>query len=160
MLSKNFTQVLTHPEQIEPRGGMQLGACFAGLAIENSMLGAAHALANPLTARFGITHGQAVGVMMPHVVRFNACVAEDAYDELLTLVDVSHVTEKIGSDGLAALISNWLQLAELETRLQALGIEKSSLPELADLAAQQWTAGFNPRKVESEQLLQIYLNAF
>ena len=33
---------------------MQLGAAFAGTAIENSMLGAAHAAANPLTARFGI----------------------------------------------------------------------------------------------------------
>ena len=160
MLSRNFSQVLTHPEQIEPRGGMQLGACFAGLAIENSMLGAAHALANPLTARFGITHGQAVGVMMPHVVRFNACVAEGAYEELLAMVDASNVTEKTGSDGLAALISNWLQRAQLETRLQGLGIEKSSLAELADLAAQQWTAGFNPRKVDSEQLLQIYLAAF
>ena len=124
------------------------------------MLGAAHALANPLTARFGVTHGQAVGVMMPHVVRFNADVAEDAYDELFSMVDDSLVPQATGSAGLEALISHWLQQAQLETRLQSLGVEKSSLPDLADLAAQQWTAGFNPRKVEREQLHQIYLAAF
>ncbi|MEC7500905.1 MAG: iron-containing alcohol dehydrogenase [Planctomycetota bacterium] len=160
MLSRNFSHVLKQPDEIESRGAMQLGACFAGLAIENSMLGAAHALANPLTARFGVTHGQAVGVMMPHVVRFNADVAEDAYDELFSMVDDSLVPQATGSAGLEALISHWLQQAQLETRLQSLGVEKSSLPDLADLAAQQWTAGFNPRKVEREQLHQIYLAAF
>ena len=160
LLSRNFSHVLTQPDEMEPRGAMQLGACFAGLAIENSMLGAAHALANPLTARFGVTHGQAVGVMMPHVIRFNAEVTEDAYDELCSLVDGSLTPQTTGSAGLEALISHWLHQAQLETRLQSLGVEKSSLFELADLAAQQWTAGFNPRKVEREQLHQIYLAAF
>ena len=51
---------------------MQLGAWFAGSAIEASMLGATHALANPLTAFYGITHGQAIAVMLPHVVGWNA----------------------------------------------------------------------------------------
>ena len=41
-------------------------------SIENSMLGAAHAAANPLTADYDIIHGQAVGVMVPHVIRYNA----------------------------------------------------------------------------------------
>src|SRR6185503_20132411 len=59
----------------EDRGHMQLGAALAGIAIENSMLGAAHASANPLTARHNVTHGHAVALMLPHVMRFNA---EDA----------------------------------------------------------------------------------
>ncbi len=43
---------------------MQLGAALAGLAIENSMLGAAHASANPLTARHNVVHGHAVALML------------------------------------------------------------------------------------------------
>src|SRR4051794_30989264 len=54
------------------RADMLVGAHLAGCAIENSMLGAAHALANPLTGDFGVPHGFAVGMMLPHVVRFNA----------------------------------------------------------------------------------------
>ncbi len=72
LLAANFGRVLEHPGDVTARGAMQLGACFAGLAIENSMLGAAHGLANPLTAHYGIPHGQAVGLMLPHVIRFNA----------------------------------------------------------------------------------------
>ncbi len=62
LLSSNFGRVLEDPTDLEARGDMQLGACFAGLAIENSMLGAAHGLANPLTTHYGIVHGQAVGL--------------------------------------------------------------------------------------------------
>ena len=62
---------------------MQLGACLAGLAIEHSMLGATHALANPLTAHYGIVHGQAIGLMLPHVIRFNGQQFGDWYGELL-----------------------------------------------------------------------------
>ena len=54
---------------------MQLGAHLAGLAIEQSMLGAAHACANPLTARFGLTHGVALAILLPHVVRWNGRIA-------------------------------------------------------------------------------------
>ena len=59
LLDANFERVLQHPADLEARGAMQLGAHLAGVAIEQSMLGAAHACANPLTARFGITHGVA-----------------------------------------------------------------------------------------------------
>ena len=44
LLGENFSRVLDDPDDLDARGGMQLGACFAGLAIENSMLGATHAL--------------------------------------------------------------------------------------------------------------------
>ena len=69
---RGIERVLRDPRDLEARGMMQLGAAFAGTAIENSMLGAAHAAANPLTAQYGIVHGQAVGLMLPAVMRFNA----------------------------------------------------------------------------------------
>ena len=70
-LAKNFPLVLQNPDDQEARAQMQIGACLSGFAIENSMLGAAHALANPLTAGYGIAHGEAVGLMLPHVIRVN-----------------------------------------------------------------------------------------
>lgn len=82
LLMQGFLKVLLEPADLEARGQVQLGAFFAGLAIETSMLGAAHALANPLTARFGVTHGQAVGMMLPQVIRFNGEKVGQWYDHL------------------------------------------------------------------------------
>src|SRR5262249_24363197 len=61
LLEANLDAVLARPGDVEARGAMQVGAFLAGTAIENSMLGATHACANPLTAHYGITHGVAIG---------------------------------------------------------------------------------------------------
>ena len=102
------------------RSGMQLGACFAGLAIENSMLGAAHALANPLTAEYGIPHGQAIGLMLPHVVRFNGQVVADQYLELLEATGGAEgfPDPRSGVVGLAEFVAGMVVAAKLPIRLR------------------------------------------
>src|SRR6266851_5738053 len=91
----SFPRVLNNPKDIEARGRMLLGAALAGTAIENSMLGAAHAAANPLTAHYGIVHGEAVGILLPHVVRFNAqdLAAKRAYAELASATEIACVSD-------------------------------------------------------------------
>src|SRR5205823_2460530 len=95
LLAPNFPRVIENPRDLEARGRMLLGAAFAGTAIENSMLGAAHAAANPLTAHFNIVHGQAVGMMLPHVIRFNAAneTARLGYAELASAPELACVSE-------------------------------------------------------------------
>src|SRR5919201_64522 len=83
LLEVNLEKVLTNPQDLEARGAMQMGAFLAGTAIENSMLGVCHACANPLTAHYGITHGLAIGIMLPHVIRFNARVVGELYADLV-----------------------------------------------------------------------------
>ena len=83
LLDSNYERVLEHPDDVAARGAMQLGAFHAGVAIEQSMLGAAHACANPLTARYDMTHGVALAILLPHVVRWNAQAADDLYRDLV-----------------------------------------------------------------------------
>src|ERR1051325_6985203 len=82
LLEINLEKVLHDPSDLEARGAMQMGAFLAGTAIENSMLGVCHSCANPLTAHYGITHGLAIAVMLPHVLRFNGADSSDLYDDL------------------------------------------------------------------------------
>src|SRR6266481_7612242 len=96
LLESNLETVLRDPSHLEARGAMQLGANFAGTAIENSMLGACHACANPLTAHYGMTHGMAIGILLPHVIRFNGPAAGRLYGEL------AHGAGMINGDGQAA----------------------------------------------------------
>ncbi|MCE9544152.1 MAG: iron-containing alcohol dehydrogenase [Planctomycetia bacterium] len=165
LLWENFTRVLVEPTRLYPRGRMQLGACFAGLAIENSMLGAAHALANPLTARYGIVHGQAIALMLPHVLRFNARDVWHLYGELVRLVVPDHraddsTTEGGAAEFLAKTISGWTTYSGLADRLSTLNIPRNELDSLAADAAQQWTANFNPRRVGKDELLGLYEAAY
>ncbi|HEX3872379.1 MAG TPA: iron-containing alcohol dehydrogenase, partial [Pirellulales bacterium] len=162
LLEENFCQVLEEPKDLEARSGMQLGSCFAGLAIENSMLGATHALANPLTAEYGIVHGQAISMMLPHVIRFNGVDYAHWYRELLEAIAGSNGAPppSSGAEGLADLVSKLAARAELPMQLSQCDVERSRLRHLAESAAQQWTATFNPRKVTTDDLLELYKAAF
>lgn len=171
LLSLGFPQVIESPGDVDARGRMQLGACFAGMAIEASMLGAAHSLANPLTAMLGVTHGQAVGLMMPHVVRFNAQIVEDRYRELAKLLPDSQIASNlIGSERITSIFISWLQKAGLATSLEGLSqwpadlrgdVKRTHklLQALSLSASKQWTASFNPRTVTESDFLAIYQTA-
>lgn len=162
LLAGNFQHVINDPEYVDARASMQLGAAYAGLAIENSMLGAAHALANPLTAEFGIPHGQAVGVMLPHVVRFNGKKYNSWYQELVSMIETmpGGVATGKGAYGLADFLAQLLRAAGLEDKLEPLGVTREDFPRLAASAAKQWTGSFNPRRVDSESLQQLYEQAY
>jgi alcohol dehydrogenase len=161
-LAPNFLKVIEQPDDLEARGEMQLGACLAGLAIENSMLGAAHALANPLTAAYGVSHGDAVALMLPHVVRHNGAAVEPWYQDLVlaTAFDENTPDQRAGSTGLAHFLAEAAAKAGLAVRLRDQGVERERLPQLADDAAKQWTGSFNPVEMQSADFLKLYEQAY
>jgi len=162
LLGENLGRVLADPTNIEARSGMQLGACFAGLAIENSMLGATHALANPLTTHYQIPHGQAIGLMLPHVIRFNGAEYAHWYRDLLEGTGGANgfPPPESGCEGLANFVRSLAKRAGLPARLSECGVAEDRLPELAEDAAKQWTGTFNPRSVGQMEMLALYQSAY
>ena len=146
LLLPNFKRVLLEPGDLEARGAMLLGAAYAGHAIESSMLGAAHSAANPLTAHFGVVHGQAVGRMLPHVIRFNAQEpsVRALYEALLPL------------ETLLEELESGLNLAGFPTSLAEYGVTDNAIPTLAAEAVAQWTASFNPRLIAAADFEVLY----
>ena len=155
LLAKGFSRVLAAPGDIEARSQMQVGACFAGMAIESSMLGAAHATANPLTARHDVTHGQAVGMMLPAVIRMNGTEHADWYAELLREVDPT-ITADQAPDRLADLVLGWLRQAGLATSLSELSIPTTGIDTFVQDALKQWTGTFNPVPLNEQRIGDLY----
>ncbi len=154
LLGRNLAAVFAEPDNLRTRGAVQWGAHLAGASIENSMLGAAHAMANPLTAHFGTTHGFAVGLLLPHVIRFNADVAASEYAELAALVGASDAA------GLADFVTGLLQALRLPQRLSETRFDPALIPTLAEEAIGQWTRQFNPRTIDSAaDFEQLYRRA-
>jgi alcohol dehydrogenase len=160
----SLPQVLKHPRDLEARGRMLLGAAYAGIAIENSMLGAAHSMANPLTAHYDIVHGQAVGMMLPAVIRFNAAdpAALRCYAELASGPELATVKGGLTTalEALLARLESLLNLAGFPRSLADCGVEPPKLKLLAEEAAKQWTAKFNPRPLEVADFVGLYEVAF
>jgi len=160
LASTGLPSVLARPGDVACRGEMLKAACFAGLAIERSMLGAAHSMANPLTQLFDVHHGQAVGMMLPHVVRYNAeePAAAAIYAELARVADLcpAGAPEGAAVEALASRLAELLVLCGLPASLADCGVRASDVATLAARAAEQWTAGFNPRPVGEADFRALY----
>jgi alcohol dehydrogenase len=128
------------------------------MAIEQSMLGGAHACANPLTAHYGTTHGMAIAVMLPHVVRWNAGHVGDRYGELLRATRRDDHGE--AGERLAARLETLARAGDLPATLRDLGVDRSALQTLTAEAATQWTGTFNPRPFDAAAAQELYERAF
>ena len=118
---------------------------YAGVAIENSMLGAAHAAANPLTAHCGLVHGQAVGLMIPHVITYNKVEPE-----------IREIYAELYKGDLAGRVLELMTMLGMPQNITDLSHDSPLINTMAEEAANQWTAGFNPREVDPENFKALY----
>jgi alcohol dehydrogenase len=160
LLAPGFRRVLAEPGDVNARAAMLLGAHLAGGAIENSMLGATHAMANPLSAHFDLTHGIAIGIMLPHVIRYNAVAVPELYGEFAADAGVCAANDPQAAVRLARFVETLVIEANCPNNLAAAGADESLIPVLAEEAAAQWTSKFNPRPVDRPQFEQLYRAAF
>jgi len=163
LLAHHYERVLASPNDLDARAAMQLGAFYAGTAIERSMLGATHACANPLTARFGTTHGDAIAILLPHVVRWNAVDAGHLYGELFNhrgperpSAQASGIPGAESAELLAARLVTLAAAGNLPKTLRDAGASGSDVPQMAREASEQWTGRFNPRPFDERGAREIY----
>lgn len=153
LLASSIGAVVDNNASMSDRSNMQLGAALAGLAIENSMLGAAHASANPLTAFYDVTHGHAVALTLPHVIRFNKgdAMAKEIYEEYERWIPGNGLDLSDWFEGLVQR-AGLVGLSELE-------VTDADVSKLSEAATQQWTGKFNPREVGKAEFESLYRTA-
>ena len=137
LLNENFERVLRRPDDMEARAGMLAGSHFAGMAMENSALGVAHACAQPLIADYKLTPGAAIALTLSSTLAW-----EGEHEDLIPR--------------LRELVS----LAGLHSSLRDAAIPEEALPRLAEGAAAQWSGKFSERHFDQTAALEIYRAAF
>jgi alcohol dehydrogenase len=160
LAESSLDTVISEPQNLHARGQMLLASAYGGTAIAQSMLGAVHSAANPLTAHFNIVHGQAVGIMLPHVIRFNSRdpQAMAHYVDLAATAGLARRgddPEQSLSTILARIVA-LLAAAEIPDSLKDCGVPRDKLSSLAEEASRQWTATFNPAKISAADFKALY----
>ncbi|QJP06502.1 iron-containing alcohol dehydrogenase [Pseudomonas multiresinivorans] len=162
LLALNLDEAVHNGGNREARQAMLLGACLAGQAFANAPVAAVHALAYPLGGHFHIPHGLSNALVLPEVIRFNACNAAPLYAELAPLL----LGERLRSDAdrteqFIAELADLSPRSGLPSRLRDAGVPEASLPRLAaDAMLQQRLLVNNPREVSESDALAIYRAAF
>ena len=150
------------PSDLAARTDMANAATLAGLAFSNAFVGTNHALAHAVGARFGIAHGRANGIFLPHLLRYNAglptkfmpapgysaYIAPDKYAQLGRVVFGGREPEESRRrlfEGVEALLDR----LDMPRSLRDAGVSEAdfaeALPALAMTAFQDLSNRTNPR---------------
>ena len=138
---------------IEPRSEMLMGALMGGMALQKG-LGSAHAMANPL-GELHLHHGTLIGILLPHVIAFNSTVSGERMKQLGSAVGMRT------SQTLASWTADLVRRLGLPTSLRELGVDRSSLSEIAAKAEKDHLSATNPRpagRADYEMLLDAAWN--
>jgi len=160
LLGANIETAVFEPRNEAARGAMLLGSMLAGMAFANSPVAAVHALAYPIGGTFHVAHGLSNALVLPHVLRFNAIKAADAYSDLAPRVfpELAMLNDK--QDRAAAFADELGRLTErlgLQTTLREVGIRFEDLPKMARDAMKQTRLLINnPRPLSEADALAIY----
>ena len=139
LLSANLIRACDHPDDLDARGQMLLGAHLAGIAFANAPVAGVHALAYPLGGHFHVPHGLSNALMLSHVLGHNMSAAMTSYAELGVLLE-----PKLGEEGRQAQAQGFVRhltgltrRAGLPERLRQVGVTSDHLDMLAREAMKQ-----------------------
>ncbi|VUD52469.1 Long-chain-alcohol dehydrogenase 1 [Thalassocella blandensis] len=164
LLSENILRVTDSGHDLAARQAMLLGACLAGQAFANAPVAAVHALAYPLGGHYHIPHGLSNSLVLPHVLRFNACEAEDWYAELAEIVIPVEQLSETPQQRCEQFIQYFVDLIRalrLPSTLALADVPEQELHLLAaDAILQQRLLVNNPRTMTEADALAIYRAAY
>ena len=160
MIRDNLERAVERGEEDEEARGNMLIA--ANLAITIA-LGSVHAMSHPAGAQFGVPHGVANAIHLPHVIRFNAAGGTDIADRYRDIGDLFGVetggSDAEAADALASHIAELTARLGLPTRLSQVGVPESGIPALVEGAMGDGTTLLNPREAGEEDYAELYRQA-
>lgn len=178
MVFKYLPIAYENPLDEEARSMMHNAACIAAMAFANASVGVNHALAHAFGARFGVAHGRANALMLPHVIAYNAAVPAKfmpspyqkgyvAHKKYATIADLlgldgQTVNEKVKN--LIGAIEQLLDRLRLPRSIADLGIPKPeferAMPDLTRLAFEDPSWRSNPRMPLISELEELFWKAY
>lgn len=160
-ISANLRQAVFNGDNLEARDNMLMGSLLAGLAFSNTRLGNCHAMSHPVSAMFGVPHGVANSILMPHIMEFNALSVPELFADIAE--DMGEVVGNLTVIEQAwKAVESFKQLSidvGIPQRLSDSKVERHRIEEMARDAMKSGNIAVNPRKNQIEDIIKLYERA-
>ena len=163
LITANLPCSVKNGDDLPARGQMQIAAAMAGMAFTNAMVGLVHAMAHSLGARFGVPHGLANAILLPHVMRYNMEASTDQYALVAEAMGVvkPEMSDDKAAEGAVKAIEDLLREIGLTERLRDIDIPEEGLKDCAELSLSDGSIVYNPKPVfDAEEVLKVYRAAW
>lgn len=164
LIFDNLITAVKDPGNMEARERMQNAATMAGMAFGNSHVGMAHALGHSVGVLFGIDHGKAVAMFLPHVIRYNGEEMAYRYGEVLDALDIDFEFEEDAPNILAQAIVELMMEISMPCDICETGVNwddyEAEMENLVERALMSSTNLANPRETGPDDYKEILIIAF
>ncbi len=161
LVTRNLLHTLIEPLQVQARSAMAQGALEAGMAFTNAILGATHAMSHQVGGLLDAPHGVINGILLPHVIRFNAARDPGRYSPLASAAGID--TERVPSDEVADRLADRVrELADsvgVPRGLRSLGVGEHNVGHLARTSLRDACLATNPREMNQGEIEQLFRSA-
>ena len=164
---------------VKAREKMAHASTIAGMAFANAFLGICHSMAHKLGAEHHIAHGVANGILIDHVIRFNAVDnprkqasfpqykypnAKWRYAKIAEYLNLGGKNDDEKVENLIKAIQNLKKQINLPSTIAECGVTKeafySTLDSMTEDAFDDQCTGANPRYPLMSELKEMYINAY
>lgn len=163
LIAQNIRLAYSAPDNLEAREGMLFGSFLAGVALAHAGVGACHSMSYPLSAFYGIGHGLANAVLIPHVSLYNAMASPKKYALVASILG-ENIEDMSPRDAAFAVYDALLKLLydlNIPVNLASLGVPEEDLPRLAASALEvDRPLANNPRRIGYEEIYNIYRDVY
>lgn len=163
LITKYLPEVMKNPGNVEARGYLLIASTMAGMSFINAFTGGVHATAHALGALYGIPHGLANSIMLPHVMTFNL---EEKPERFALIADamgvrVDGMTPDQAARAAVQAVKDLQKAVGLTQTLKDFGVpeDREALEPLIDLAMGDSQLPYNPRDLEEDDVYNLYLKA-
>lgn len=158
MVMRNLARTMDEPRDMHARTIMAQAALEAGLAFTNAILGAAHAMSHQVGGMLDLPHGVINGILLPHVIRFNAAADPAPFATIAACVGLpeSRGPAADAAEALAVRVESLATQVGVPRKLGDIGVRAQDLPRLAKLALRDACMSTNPRPADEAQVHALF----
>lgn len=161
VISGNLRQAVYHGHNLEVREKMLYGSLLAGLAFNNTRLGNVHAMSHPVSALFGVAHGVANSILLPHVMEFNVYAVPEKFCKIAEAMGYSTAGRPLMEGAKLAIQAVKSLSADIgiPKSLRDVGVKEEAIPQMVRDAMKSGNIAVNPRKTSEEDVRSLFLKA-
>ncbi len=161
LVCTNLRTTMTRPREQTARANMAQASLQAGLAFTNAILGATHAMSHQVGGLLDAPHGVVNGVLLPHVIRYNARATPQRFVSLARAAGlaVDGVPGEVAAEMLAEYIRRLADDIGVPRGLRELGVRADDIPRLTRTTLDDACLATNPRPARAADLEALYREA-
>ena len=161
-VSRYLRRAVYNGEDVEARIKMAEASLLAGMAFNQSFLGLTHAIGSAVSGHAHVSHGVAIGLLLPGVIRYNSISLMDKYVEMASVfrdIDLSLPDREI-TDQFIEEVTRLRDDVGLPQKLQQVGVKEEQLKAIANDSVKSGMWKFNPRRATEEEILGLLKQLF